>query len=366
MDVTEPSTLPGEVHRDRIAGIILGTAVGDALGLPREGLSARRAARIHGKGGLRHTFLLGRGMCSDDTEHTCMVAQAWLASGGDIDRFAKALAWQLRWWLLGIPAGVGFGTLRAGLKLWLGFSPARSGVHSAGNGPAMRSAILAACTIDRPDSMANFVRASTRITHTDVRAEQGALAVALAAQYSLRYGKDLDTLSALDDIRGQVIGHELQEALAVVRRLAANDADAPAVCQALGMTRGVSGFVNHTVPVALFCWCRWPADFRTALEKVVALGGDTDTTAAITGAMVGAVCGASGIPSEWVNGLIEWPRSVPWMRRLADALVDGRHGGSSELPTKRVPLQWPALIPRNLVFAGVVMAHGFRRLLPPY
>ena len=58
-------------HRsDQIAGVILGTAVGDALGLPREGLSRRRAGKLFGDPPLGHHFLFGRGMVSDDTEHT--------------------------------------------------------------------------------------------------------------------------------------------------------------------------------------------------------------------------------------------------------------------------------------------------------
>src|SRR5262245_9506040 len=100
------------MNEDRIAGVILGTAVGDALGLPHEGLSAARSAKLF-PGPLRHRFVLGRGMVSDDTEHTCMTAQAILHSGGDVEKFRRSLAWRLRGWLLGIQAGVGFATLRA-------------------------------------------------------------------------------------------------------------------------------------------------------------------------------------------------------------------------------------------------------------
>jgi ADP-ribosyl-[dinitrogen reductase] hydrolase len=53
--------------REKLAGVLLGAAVGDALGLPREGLSRRRAARLYGPGPLRHRFLLGHGMVSDHT-----------------------------------------------------------------------------------------------------------------------------------------------------------------------------------------------------------------------------------------------------------------------------------------------------------
>ncbi len=127
-----------------IIGCLLGTAVGDALGLPMEGLSKRRQYRMYPEIKGYH-FLLGKGMVSDDTEHTCMVAQAIVASGGDERLFAKNLAWRMRRWFLCMPAGIGFATLRSLIKLCVGFSADRSGVFSAGNGPAMRSAIIGVC-----------------------------------------------------------------------------------------------------------------------------------------------------------------------------------------------------------------------------
>src|ERR1700722_2528939 len=118
--------------REQLTGVLIGTAVGDALGLPAEGLSRERIQRKW-NGAWKHRFLFGHGMCSDDTEHAFFVAQALLAHGNDVHAFQKSLAWKLRFWLLGIPAGVGLATLRAVIKLWLGFSPAHSGVYSAGN-----------------------------------------------------------------------------------------------------------------------------------------------------------------------------------------------------------------------------------------
>ena len=73
-------------------------------------------------------------MLSDDTEHACMTAQALLTAGDEPVRVARALAWKLRWWLLALPAAVGWGTLSAIARSWIGFSPRRSGVQSAGNG----------------------------------------------------------------------------------------------------------------------------------------------------------------------------------------------------------------------------------------
>lgn len=71
-----------------------------------------------------------------------MVVQAVLASGGEPEAFVRSLAWRLRGWLLGVPAGVGLATLRSGIRLWLGVPPSRSGVYSAGNGPSMQAGLL--------------------------------------------------------------------------------------------------------------------------------------------------------------------------------------------------------------------------------
>ena len=54
-------------YLDRFTGVLLGCAIGDAVGLPREGLSKKRAAKLFGET-IRHDFVLGHGMFSDDTE----------------------------------------------------------------------------------------------------------------------------------------------------------------------------------------------------------------------------------------------------------------------------------------------------------
>jgi ADP-ribosyl-[dinitrogen reductase] hydrolase len=353
-------------RRDKLAGVLLGAAVGDALGLPREGLSRRRAARLYGSGPLRHRFLLGHGMVSDDAEHACMTAQALLAAGDNETRFARSLAWRLRGWLASMPPGVGWGTLRAIVKLWLGFPPAWSGVVSAGNGPAMRAPILGAYLARTPEHIAPLVRASTRLTHRDPRAEEGALAIALAAAYAVeRRPNEIDAAALLEEIRGRMTVEPLRDALDTVAEHLARGAPAAELADALGAGRGVTGFMLHTVPAALFCWLASPGDIRRCVEEVIRLGGDADSTGAIVGALAGATAGAGAIPESWLSGIVEWPRSIAWMRRLADRLADRllEDQPSSGGP---LPLFWPALPVRNLFFLVVALTHGFRRLLPPY
>jgi ADP-ribosylglycohydrolase len=348
---------------NRIAGLILGTALGDALGLPREGLSPRRAARIFGDGPIRHALLGGRGMISDDTEHTCMAAQALIGSGGEVEGFTRDFARRLRWWFAAFPAGAGKATIRACLKLWVGIGPQRSGVTSAGNGPAMRSAVLAVASLDDVSRLRALVRASTRITHTDPRAEEGAVAIALAARAALLAGASVSPREVLIEISSSVEGSELRAALATVIELIKTGA---APVQALRFERGVSGYINNTVPAALYCWARWPVDFRAAVEAAIRLGGDTDTTGAITGALVGATVGAGQLPTDWLTGLRDWPCTTEWMRKLALTLSNQMKNGWRTAPERPARLSWPASFARNVAFLLIVLAHGLRRLLPPY
>jgi ADP-ribosylglycohydrolase len=347
---------------EAFSGAILGTAAGDALGLPREGLSAQRARRMFGDV-VGFGFVLGRGMVSDDTEHACMTAQALIASGGDVNRFARSLAWRLRWWLLGLPAGVGFATLRSTIKLWLGFPPGRSGVYSAGNGPAMRAALLGLFGRD-VEHVAELVRVSTRMTHTHPAAEQGALAIALAARYGASVGASGISLQGFrESLGGRITGPALVEALAQSERHLERGDGVREFASGIGLGDGVSGYINHTVPVALYTWLRWPDDFSRAVVEVIALGGDTDTVGAITGALMGATSGLSVGLSDRLVGIVEWPRSVRWMSRLARRLNEVAASG---IPARALRLFWPGVLLRNVLFLAIVLVHAFRRLLPPY
>jgi ADP-ribosyl-[dinitrogen reductase] hydrolase len=110
---------------------------------------------------------------SDDTEHCCMIAEALIVSAGEPDRFLQSFAGRLRWWLFSFPPAMGLATLHALLKLWAGFPPDKSGVFFAGNGPAMRSAILGVCYGDDPRAIEQMMSSNRLKPYLTVRAVQG-------------------------------------------------------------------------------------------------------------------------------------------------------------------------------------------------
>lgn len=347
-----------------IIGCLLGTAVGDALGLSFENLSKQRLRKFHDVDG--YHFFFGKGMVSDDTEHACMLARALVFSAGEPEPFIRKLAWDFRFWLLGLPAGVGYATLRAILKLWLGFSGKRSGVFSAGNGPAMRSPLIGVCYGDDSDNMRMLVRCSTRITHTDPKAEFGALAVALAAYMASQqdkvsprdYYRQLQKRLMKDKDAGEFLDLT-EQAVASVEKNQTTESFAASV----GLSNGISGYMYHTVPVVIQCWLRHQNDFGTAVQEIIGCGGDTDTTAAITGAIIGASVGSDGIPPDWLRDLREWPRSKKWMKSLGKQLAGVCETGSPQPP---VTVPFYGVILRNIAFLTILFFHILRRLLPPY
>lgn len=337
---------------DPFLGTLLGTAVGDSLGLPYEGLGRRRVVAF---GEIRHRLLFGRGMFSDDTEHSLMLASTLLSHREDASRFQRAFAWKLRWWLLALPAGVGLGTAKAILRLWMGFPASKAGVRSAGNGAAMRSAVIGVCFRHDPQRRRKFAIAACHVTHRDPRAEESAILVVEAAAMA---ANSVSNAQVLETLEAHLKSDEMRSRFAILKTDLADARSVSEFADGIGCGKRVSGFAPDTVAVALYSWMRHRGDFESALRSVIACGGDTDTVAAITGGICGAETDESSIPKAWIDGILDWPRSVAYLRRLAAAISRG--AGSSP------SIFWPFVLPRNLLFLFVVLLHGFRRLLPPY
>lgn len=338
------------ISEDRLAGVLVGTAVGDALGLAVENLGAATIARVFGRV-TRYRFLGRTGFVSDDTEQTAFVAQALLAHPGDPERGAGYFGARLRGWVLRVPFGVGFATLRACLKLLLFLPTKWTGVKSAGNGAAMRAAIVGAYFADAPERRAAWSDALARVTHTDPRAVEGAgYVAALAARAARSAPTERPDLVAA--AQGVVSDASLLRAIKAAQHFA--EVGAPTAEAAVGL--GVTGFVLHTVPFAAYCAARWGDDPRQAIEEAANAGGDTDTIGAIVGALVGARHGLSGLPQDLVEHLEDGPLGRSHLLALAKGLATG-------LAQRPPPFSALLLLLRNLALVPVIFGHlGYRAL----
>ena len=347
--------------RNSLKGFMLGTMIGDAIGLPYEGISRRRLAALLDSKPLRHRLLFRYGLVSDDTEHMLMTVAAWRRSNGDLRVFTRHLALRLRLWMLAIPPATGLATARACLKLLVGIPPHRSGVSSAGNGPLMRSGVLGiVCRTE--EELCEYVRAATRITHTDERAEHGALSIALAARATRTA---LDHSAIVSEFTGSIArllpSGEVRCAIDRVCESVEHGETTEQYADSIGCSRGVTGYVMHTAPVVLHLWMSNPANYREGVRRMVCLGGDTDTTAAILGGLLGARFSEAGLPQDWLIGIKDFPVTRAFVVRTADAV----NAGETTVRRWWSP-RWAAQIPRNLIFFIIVLVHACRRLAPPY
>ncbi len=225
----------------------------------------------------------------------------------------------------------------------------------------MRTALLGVYFAENPERRRQFVCASTQITHRDPRAEIAALAVAETAAWMTARRDDMDAL-----LQTFANISELSEWTAIIVKLRAAlscDETTAKFAREVGATHGVSGYAFQSVPVALYAALRHRNDFASALTEATACGGDTDTVGAITGALVGARVGVAGISVPWRSGIVEWPRSLTLLQRVSERLS---RQPASPAALGPVSYFWPAVPLRNIAFLAIVLAHGFRRLLPPY
>jgi len=77
-----------------------------------------------------------------------------------------------------------------------------------------------------------------------------------------------------------------------------------------------------SVPSACYIAITYSLDFCDAVRAAISLGGDTDTIAAMVGAIVGAHVGEKNLPVEWIEQLEEGPRGRSFARSLADRLFE--------------------------------------------
>ena len=339
------------MKRDATTHCLLGGALGDALGLPAEGLNAKRIARIC-QGPWRHRFFFGRGMVSDDTEHAVMTVLSLAKHGNDTDAFARDLARRLRWWFAGVPAGIGMATARSIIKLWCGANPSRSGVWSAGNGPLMRAPVIGVHFANDSENRDKFTDASTRITHVDPRALESARLIAKAATLATDGVQNPTVI--LDSLERQVESDEMKVHFPLLRSGLSDGIEVKPFADSFGRKNGfVSGFAPDTAAVALFAWLRYRGDFEATVTSVISAGGDTDTVAFVAGSLAGIDAGKDGMPADWVPGLRDWPLNGALLSSV-DAMNHLRYPN------------WPLSLVRNACFFFIVLTHAFRRLLPPY
>ena len=81
---------------------------------------------------------------------------------------------------------------------------------------------------------------------------------------------------------------------------------------------GMPCAIYHVVPAAYYLAARFPDDFESAVLHAINGGGQNQSRAILTGALVGAQVGLSGIPKRFLDGLVDGPELLALCRRMTE------------------------------------------------
>ncbi|WP_170756507.1 inositol monophosphatase family protein [Ruegeria lacuscaerulensis] len=282
------TNLPANLARAQ--GVLLGQLAGDALGSFVEFQDAEKIARRH-PGGVDilqdgGTWNLIAGQPTDDSEMALALARSLCAMDRfDRDHVANAYVE----WRNSRPFDIGRTTSNAISALGQG-GPVAS--DSQANGALMRVSPIGVFAYGTPALAAEIARQDASLTHPNEVTTAANAAFAAAVSTGVAGGSKEDMWSSAYANAGQ------DEGAAIVRdRLLAARTKRPIEFQ------HQMGWVLTAFQNAFYCLMS-EQSLRDAIVCTVACGGDTDTNAAICGALVGALQGRDAVPLQWRNAIL--------------------------------------------------------------
>lgn len=294
-------TLDQLSQSDRVSGGLLGLLVGDALGVPYEfkepeGIPPRAHIEMRPPEGFRPTYAnVLPGTWSDDgAQALCLLASLLDHDGLHLGDFAGRL---LRWYTEGYLAvdghvfDVGIQTRQALQSLQAGASAATAGPaneRANGNGSLMRVLPLALWHRGSNDELFQLAMRQSLPTHGHLRSQLACGLYCLWARRLLTDSGDWDAA--------------WRDASAIVATQPTLQSEWDTLLDGLQRPPTGTGYVVDSLVSARFA-LDTGHDYASVVREAIALGNDTDTTAAIAGGLAGIRYGKSGIPDHWLVAL---------------------------------------------------------------
>jgi poly(ADP-ribose) glycohydrolase ARH3 len=302
--------------KDRFEGCLFGLAVGDALGGKFEAQAADAIRARFPTVESLITYPQEEIWYTDDTQMAIGVSEALIESGEIVEEvLCRAFVANY------LPSrGYGRGA-RAVLDAMEDGRDYRQVAEqhfsggSFGNGAAMRVAPIGLVFRDDHQRLWDQARLSALPTHLHPLGIEGAQLLALAVALCSRMGK-FDHTVFFAELLGACTSEEYRSKIE-----AAAGVQAPKDLARLG--NRVEAL--HSVPTAIASFALSPDSFEATVSNVIFLGGDTDTLAAMAGALSGAYIGAGRLPAHLVGLLESSPKGRTYLKHISEQLFGVYH-----------------------------------------
>ena len=306
---------------NRCRGSILGAAFGDALGLPVEGMTAEQIEVQYGVIDNYLPVAEKTGRYSDDTQLTLATCISLVRRDGlDPEDCARSCAD-----LFDPERGYGRSAIEVFLALKRGHDYRKTGKllfpeGSFGNGAAMRIAPIGLIYGHLlPEQLRMIVKGAVLSTHIHAEAVDGALLMALIIGRLSRLHQtgtiNYELLFA--ELTALCLDKTMRSKIELAWSLLVTGVDDTVAIEQIGC--GVRS--SESVTLAIFLAARYMEDAETAIIKAVQCGGDTDTIAAMVGALVGARHGDTAFPDRWHAGLERGSAGYETLLEMSEALA---------------------------------------------
>lgn len=312
---------------DRALGAFYGLALGDALGMPTQSLNRETIKQRFGQitdlqdaGPLQPIAAnMPKGSITDDTEQAILVGELLVEGKGRIEPAVLAqrlIEWEAEMQAKGSQDLLGPSTKRAIEMILAGDSPEEAGRYGTTNGAAMRiTPVGIAADVANPERFIAAVVQACQVTHNTTLGISSAAAVAAVVSAGIN-GLDLgEALNLGQQIAQQaeahghwVAGGRIASRISWARSISV-ESDPVLLADLLYDVIGTSVASQESVVVSFALAQQVAVGEMTpfdALCMAASLGGDTDTIAAILGAMLGACLGLE----SWPAGMIETVKTV--------------------------------------------------------
>lgn len=288
---------------DRARGIMLGLAIGDALGSPIEFIDLEKIKKTYGPRGIQD-YNHGKGMFTDDTQMSIAVAEALLEAGQlSTDELMGVVSRKFVEWYdspdnfraPGISTKLACRRLKEGVP-WQSAGDTRS----KGCGSVMRTAPVGFYFHKNIEKLRETAHNIGLATHRHPTADAACLGASLAAALALDGVPPAEWLARILDFTAG-ISDEFNATMLRVQTAVGMEDEEKAIAHIGEVFKGWTA--DEVLGIALFSVIRHPDDFAACVLRSVNNSGDSDSIGCVAGALIGARLGVSAIPEKWIQGI---------------------------------------------------------------